>query len=254
MNILVSSKIYSKFFNDILLVQDADINIYTHNIENQLYRLYSKIKPKFLFVNIFELNEEINQFALEYEHECVVFCYCPDQNYSNHNFNINTQTNIVYLCYTDNAIPERRCLTIPKNIVNKPYLSNLMTASKENNIICFMDTINETYKQNIVSLLYPNNKDLRIRLFNDIKLKHPQNLGFAYHQDKLQLLSKNKYVLCNHGFDYYYESIFLGCKPIHIEKMQDNLVNLVNIIDAEEPFDLSNVHDFTIFFKEMVLK
>lgn len=254
MNILLSSRIDSKFFNDIALAQDNDLTIYAHNIENQLYKLYSKIKPKFLFVNIFELNEEINQFAIEYEHECVVFCYCPNTNYYQYDVNFNADAEIVYLCYQDDLIPNRRCLTIPKNIVNKRHLSYLLDQPKDNNIVCFLDGIHTENKQKLISLLYPNNKDFNIRLFNDTNLQHPQNLGIVSHIDKLELLAKNKYVICNQGYEYYYESIFLSCKPIHIEKIGDNLSETINRIEQTKLNDINNIHSFEDFFKEMVMK
>lgn len=250
MNILLSSVINSKFFNDISQVTIPDHKIAIYDIRNNLYKIYSLLRPKSIFINILEISDEIKQFAEEYGHECNIFCFCPKANYSNYNFE--EIPNINYISYRG-YIDNEKCSIIPSNIINKNYLDSIKNENKIDQSICFLDSIDNKNYNTLLSKLYPNKSEFTfsIKIFNDPQFKHPQNLGFINHVDKLELIAKSKYIIVEDDFEYYYEALYLNCQMINIEEIKNN-INLDKISNREVNNLISDVKDYANYISDMV--
>lgn len=251
MNILLSSVVTSKLFNDISDLILDDYTIYGHNIRGNLYRIYSVLKPKILFINLLEINIEIQQFAAEYGHECKIFCLCPRIDYVNNN--INKIPGINYICY-QGYVNENECLTIPSNIINESYLKSIKQDKKPKQAVCFLDHINGHYYDTISNMLYPNKGKVNIKVFNDPEFKHPQNLGYVNHANKLSLIAQSDYVICEKDFEYYYESVYLKCTSMFIEDINNGNIITEKLSSKDRDKMLDNIHDFEQFILNMVNK
>lgn len=251
MNIVLSALYDIKYFNEIETCDLESINVYKIPIKNNLYNIYYKLSPDAIFVHLLEIDEEIKQFAQEFEHDCKVYCYCPyTVNASNYNVENTPHIHYVTHHHIDKLDAQH---SLPKNLVNK---SNLDKISKEKNdqIVCFLDDIaNPSYKENLQHVLYPNKQKYKIKLFNDASFRHPQNLGYVNHKSKLDLLGRSKYVINHQSSDYFFDAQYLGCQAINISDIKTN--NIEDYIDDNSnETDTKNIHEYCEYLTELLIK
>lgn len=79
----------------------------------------------------------------------------------------------------------------------------------------FLD--NETdINDNLTKLLYPNKGKYKIKMFNNPKINHVQNLGFVTENDKNKILNNSQVYICQNKF-YALEATLCGCKVLDTE-------------------------------------
>lgn len=239
MNIILSSLTNCKFFQEISLYQLDGITTYQISIKDNLYSLYYQLKPNYIFVNVFEINHEIVQFAEEFRHDCVVYCYVPFFKYARHNIPNIPHVKYITRDYIDSLDNQK---IIPHNIVNKKYLDSIKQ-EKIDQAVCFLDGVTQRdHKEKLLNILYPHKQNIKIKLFNDKSFQHPQNLGYLNHIDKVNMLARSQYAIIEDGSDYYYDALYLNCSIINIENITTN--SIPNISETTIDNDIEDYYEY----------
>lgn len=210
---LLVQKTDNKFINNIELSNTDFLIKNITAIQNQLYKLfYTDNYTHFIFVASL-LDSEVLQFIDEFGENTKIFIY------NDTNFPIAHIKNIAGVLQKEkDALSQNKIIAIPKLVNNEVFYKNHYT--KNSDIVSFLDNI-DSLPDDLNKFLYPSSK-LRIKLFNNQNIIHPQNLGILSEIDKAELLKKSEYYLALNN-DYVPEAWACGCKVLIVPDL-DSLV------------------------------
>lgn len=196
------------------------------DIKQNIYQLSQKIVPN-IYVFIAE--------KMSYEE--LHFCYNNTKNqiiiYNHNNTNIdNSIKNLDHISILNyNSMP----------ILYNPIRYKQYGYDNDRHIeySYFLDNDKEL-DDTLKKLLLPNDSKLKIKLFNNNNIEHPQNLGFLTEDDKCVILNKTINYICNNMF-YAIEAHLSGCKVL------DTNLNILTI-------DINNYQTYEQFFESILCK
>lgn len=202
----------SKFINNtiISLRQNPNIEVVSYISHKNLYKIYHQTKfNKAIFIAS-RFTSEIAQFVTEFYNKDVQFFMYHDK----------LSLNIIedYSTACSNLVNEKgikNTIYIPELINHYIYKNN--NEDKHKSIACFIDGI-ENIPDSLEQHLYPNSK-IPIRMFNNSKITHHQNLGLLNEYGKANLLNRSEYFLDMNG-NYTEEAIRCGCKVVKLDNIQ----------------------------------
>lgn len=200
---LFTQNLNNKFTNNILYLNDQDIVVSTGNTENILYKIHSKYNFNNYIFNTSLFNNEVAQFIAEYCSTIKIFIFHDQQP----NIDILKEYEKFCINITQDSVEGFDTKIVPKNIVNDITYKNT-SYPKDDSIVFFLDNLNEI-PENIQNLLYPNTK-LKIKLYNNQNIKHPQNIGMISENDKALILNKSSYFISYNEY-YEQEASICGC-------------------------------------------
>jgi hypothetical protein len=93
-----------------------------------------------------------------------------------------------------------------------------------------------------LSKIYPNS-NLKIKLFNNQKIKHPLNVGKLQEKEKAEILNRSEFFLSLDGF-YEVEAFCCGAKVIGIDSIES--LEPQNII-------VENIQSYQNFFRDLLV-
>jgi hypothetical protein len=213
MNILIQQT-NNKFINNISSIELQNYNMYKNTINNNLYKLHYEHKIETVFFVESLLSNEILQYIAEFFQTIRIFIYhdkLPNKEI------IESYKNACIHLVNPNFTKVQYTQVIPLLLNTKLY-NNHNQEQKNNDIICFLDNL-DTLSLDLKNLLYPNTK-LKIKLFNNEKIHHPQNLGILTEKDKAKILKQSKYFLALDE-SYVTEALVSGCEVLDIKELSD---------------------------------
>jgi len=203
--------INNKLFTNLRIIKD-NIQIFNGNLGNNIYQIFYKTKFDSIIIASV-INESIVQFAEEFKDKKV---YIYDQNRSLDQNIIDNNKSIDFILPSNNKTNKQgNRLNINTNMINDQLLQNT-DGSKQNYISCFLDSV-QILPQELNSELYPNSHK-KIKMFNNVKIQHPQNLGIITERERLKILSESEYYL-NLDDQYVIEAAINGCKILSLESL-----------------------------------
>jgi len=212
MKILVQ-KDNNKFVNNLRNIE-TNYRIVVEDLDNQLYQQYYRLKPEIIiFVASKSNTKEVLQFISDNSLETKIFIYHHDEL----DKNLLKLPNVYHLANSKKAKenPDHKIIKLPK-LINEQIFNSLGTENKNEDIVCLIDHINKLPVE-LAQKLYPATK-LKIKLFNNPKIRHHQNLGLLDEKQKSELLKSSKYFLCIDDH-YLYEALACGCEVLLIEDL-----------------------------------
>lgn len=217
MNILVQES-NNKFINNISITQLDNTSIIKSNVYNNLYELHYTYNIDAIVFTESLLNNEIYQYIAEFFQEIKIFIY-HDRLPNNDIIDSykNTCTHLVDKIY--HKTPNTQI--IPTLVNSDLYIGikQNISSNKTHDIVCFIDSVDSLPKK-LQSFLYPNSK-LKIKLFNNSKIAHPQNIGILDEVTKAKILLEAEYFIALND-EYIPEALLSGCSVITIDEL-DNL-------------------------------
>lgn len=212
MNILVQED-NNKFVNNLNNIQ-TNHSIKIENITGQLYQQYYRLQPDIMILIGSKSNtKESLQFISDHAENTKIFIY-HDNDLDKSFLKL---PNVRHLTDSKKAKenPEQKIIKLPK-LINEHLYNNLDTDNKNDDIICFIDHMSKLPLE-LVQKLYPATK-LKIKLFNNPRIRHHQNLGLLDEKQKSELLKRSKYFLCIDDH-YLYEALACGCEILLVEDL-----------------------------------
>lgn len=212
MNILVQED-NNKFVNNLNNIQ-TNHSITIENITGQLYQQYYRIKPQIVILIGSKCNtKESLQFISDHATNTKIFIYHDNEL----DKSLLKLSNVYHLTNSKKAkeSQEQKIIKLP-NLINNHLYNDLDTENKNDDIVCFIDHITKLPVE-LVKKLYPATK-LKIKLFNNPKIRHHQNLGLLNEKQKSELLKRSKYFLCIDDH-YLYEALACGCNVLLVEDL-----------------------------------
>jgi len=212
MKILIQ-KTDNKFVNNLNHTKSNHELIVTE-LDSVLYQTFYKLKPNVVIFMASKCeNKEVNQFILEFQDK--IKCYIYYDNNSHIKSHIKTYKNAYHLTEDKKAKenPDYKIIKLPK-LINDSLFNDSDIADKNEDIVCFIDNITNIDEE-LKLILYPHT-NLKIKLFNNPKIKHHQNLGTINEQQKAKLLKKSKYFLAIDD-TYINEAVSCGCEILSIK-------------------------------------
>lgn len=214
----------NKFINNLTNTKIDNYTIAHGNSSNILYKIQSQHNFDIYFFPVSMLTREIIQFVIEFRHKIKIFLYHDIKG----NQEIMDQYGSLFFHVVENDnYTFSNMAIIPKNLVNTDLYQRYSDLTKDESIIFFLDGLG-FIPPSIEKLLYPNSS-LKIKLFNNELLVHPQNLGRLQEIDKVYVLNKATYFISNDGY-YEFEAATCGCKIIDINNVD---INQAKIIDPK---------------------
>jgi len=202
-----------KFINNIVIsLRRMGHQVVSCPISDDLYRTYYKFKfDHAIFVSSL-FNMEIAQFISEFHSKDIKFFIYHNEK----EINLDILTHFNQACTNLSLIKHKQCIQIP-SLVNDYIYVNTKT-KKRDHISCFIDQL-DNIPEELEEHLYPNSK-LKIRLFNNHRIKHHQNLGMLNEFTKPEILNESEYFL---SIDNYYsnEALNCGCKVISLSELKN---------------------------------
>lgn len=209
------SILLQKFDDKFIRNLQIDNRFYSIDISNNLYENYYKNNfETCVFVKSL-ITPEIFQFIVEFGQKINILVYHdsePDlsfiESYSTH------CKNMVHNKFGNT----KGCIMIPY-LINDNIFFKDDSIEKTDEAICFLDNI-EQLPSSMISFLFPNSCSKKIKMFNNSKIPHYQNLGLVNEQEKSDLLKKYKYYI-NLNDQYLAESMVCGCVVLSPEELVD---------------------------------
>lgn len=245
MNDIILVDVKNNKFITNLLESDLDYLVAGEVISKNIYDLYYKFQFKYLIFNFTSLDNEILQFISEFYGSVKFFVFMDKEIAHNEQNLLDSIKKQVHILnpeyYTNKSVVDKDTILVPNNLVNsKTYYRN--TKNENNKNIClFLDNIEEL-PPNVTEKLYPNSK-LRIRMYNNAKINHYQNLGMVTEKDRAQILNNSEYFLNHNGF-YSVEAAICGCKIIDINNLN---------FETFTTIDTENTITYNQFMKDNII-
>lgn len=207
------TKSNNKFNNNIIAYQQdirfleidyPEINIYKH------YYLHNKDIQKYI-INASKMSEEIISFIQEFNEIIdfiIYFDIISEELYK-------LLSPIIKKSIVDHNIDLQDSIKLPQYIINDILYTDMVPCDKIDQMVYFIDKDTEI-PLGLQSALYPNT-NLKIKMFNSIHVKHPQNLGLINELDKKNILNESS-VYCYSNTDYIAEALVCGCKALDVSE------------------------------------
>lgn len=211
MNILIQN-LDNKFINNIAETKLNEINTYRANIYNNLYAIHYSKNITHIVICASLISNEIQQYIAEFFQSVKIFIY--------HDNGPNQEILDTYKNVCTHLIDEKynikNGVSIPTLVNTELYTSIESNTKKIHEIVCFLDNLKDI-PDKLKFFLYPNSQ-LRIKLFNNSKIKHVQNLGTLTEYDKSKILLQSKYFIPINE-NYIAEAFLSDCVVIDIEEL-----------------------------------
>lgn len=202
-------------------------------INNNLYSVFTKHKPKYCIFSHKYINQEILQFCEDHADDTNIYIYYSD------------------VQFTTQPLPKCKSIghsdaydiIIPNNLahdeaIKKTNISN----NKTNNGIVYYAEYKEV-PSNIQDLLYPNT-NLHLNIFDAPSFYHYQNLGLLSESDRIHILGASQYYLYSDIAQSYINEAILGdCTPISVQNLVDK--SYMHSIAPAKPDCISYTNFFT---------
>lgn len=213
MNNLLVQNCNSKFIQNIINLKIDNVNIIGTSINNNLYKLYYTYGITHCLFKAELLNKEMVDFIKEFSNNGVR-CFI------HHNSPVITTIkefmnyNVIHLSSSDST----DIIAVPNNLINsKMFFNNYQQRS--DSIVCFCEF--SILPEFLSDYLYPKTL-LPIKLFNNSKISHPQNLGLISESDRAKILQTNKYYLALSEDDQYIlEAQHCGAIILQIDQLNN---------------------------------
>ena len=180
-------------------------DIFFSEINNDIYRIYAKINPDvYIFVSENMGYEEIHFCNNITDKKIIVY---------------NTSDNIVNL---PKHIKNINRYTMPL-LYNEQRFFNLQNTNRNIEFSYFLDYDSEIGEK-LSKQIYPNTKK-QILLFNNSKIKHPQNMGTLTEDEKAFVLNDTKNFICN-DMNYAIEAYRCGCRVFDLDLKEIDCNNI----------------------------
>lgn len=209
----------NKFFRNILITNIDGTKTVSSKLDGNIYELFYRYKFDYILLSSKSIDGSILQFAIEYNNRVKIIVYVEhdlDKDF------INTYKSVLKFLINksrNNEFSGTNFYELSDTIINSElyYLLN-DTDSKQDYISCFLDNI-DIIPEKLIDCLWPKTK-LKIRMFNNPKIKHIQNLGSLNELDKSNILKESKYYLDING-SYLKEAILFGCKILTLDTLSN---------------------------------
>jgi hypothetical protein len=120
-------------------------------------------------------------------------------------------------------------IELPRNIINPDLYYNNPNINKKDRTILFLEK-QTSIPNSIENKLYPNQSN--ILMFNNINIKHDQNIGFLSELNRAEILQESSFFVCDSDY-YALEAKLCGCEILDINNLDNNITN---------KYDLDYVH------------
>jgi len=192
-----------KFINNIDSLSENHDIIYV-NINNNIYQIEQKINPDAYILSAEKLTDEELHFCQ----------------------NIKSKKVFVYQQSTEKISIENATFLYDSEL---PVLYNKLRFNNQNvhkdiEYSYFLDN-DSNISEKLSKRLLPN-KSYKIKLFNNSKISHPQNLGLLSENDKSIILNRTQNYICNNMF-YAIEAKLCGCRVLDLD-FNDIDINIDN--------------------------
>jgi len=211
MNKLLIQNLNDKFINNLAYCELDSCSVIATNTKGILYRAYSEHHfTHIVFIDSL-LDIESLQFIEDFASAIQIFIYIDGDS---ENYKLIKQK-IALLSVSKIENTSHKIIKIP-TLVNPNLYHALSSNNKQDHIVSFIEKI-QSLPEDLYDYLYPKNT-LKIKLFNNKDIIHPQNLGLLSEQDKSILLQNTKYYLALND-DYVAEAWACGCEVLTIEDL-----------------------------------
>lgn len=184
----------SKFFRNISNVSIDDYQIINSNINNNLYKLYYTENFGYALFKAELLTAEIIQFIEDFG-KSNVKCFVHHNNISDTVLSQMSRFAATHLSNREGP----GCITVPKNLVNTTMFTN-PNIQRSHGLVCFCEY--PVLPEFLNDYLYPKTK-LPIKLFNNAKIPHYQNLGLISEKNRAKILQTHTHYLALDSEDAY---------------------------------------------------
>lgn len=214
MNILLSDYINHKFIRNLSFSGMDNLKVIHERFNKNIYELYYRYNFKYVIFDANSVDNSIYQFMIEFSNEVKSFIFFHTI-YHDH---LKSDYGSVFRGIFDKHLKEHSTsldIVLPDNYINK-NLYKQTENTKEDYIVSFLEPIS-IIPDELANVLYPKSSH-KIRLFNNPRIGHIQNLGMINEMDKAVLLSKSKAYI-NLDPDYINEALFYNNDIIDIKNL-----------------------------------
>lgn len=199
---IVVQKDDNKFINNLDSVSGHTI-VYT-DFNNDIYKIHQNRHPDLYILIAEKLGHEEIHFCTNVSEAKIVAYHITDQK-----TDIDSIETIKHLY--DKDIP---------TLYNPYRFFNNKQSNRSINASYFLDN-DQQIPDDITKLIYPNSSEYNIKMFNNAKIDHAQNLGFLTEVDKNDVLNDSEFYICENNF-YALEATLCGCKVLNtkLEEIQ----------------------------------
>lgn len=213
----------NKFNKNILCIEDREYNISSIASQPSIYKyLYTNeslqnkedTKSNFFIINSSLINNEISDFIRNFHNIFNIWIFID-----NNSSILDNNLNVKYI--TSKNIENLKSKILPNNIVDKSIYSSLQNIEKINQLVYFFNPQNNVQAvSRLEKYLYPGT-NLKIKLFDNDKFNHPQNLGYLSENDRGLILAQSQFYLCDNTNYYVTEAMLSGCVLINLDDSAD---------------------------------
>jgi hypothetical protein len=218
-----------KFINNLIIsLRQLSTETISANINNTLYKLDYLYKfDAYVFISDLFSNE-IAQFISEYHNKNKTFMlYYPNNSQYTELMDFNRVCKTFHWSAIDNTN-----IVIPENILNTSLFIADKTTTKENFATVFLDQCGNEIPDTLTKYLYPNSQ-LPIKMFNNINIKHKQNLGLLNEFHKANILKKSSFFVDINDY-YSLEAVSCGCSLVSSANVSKNTKTKNFLIDTNK--------------------
>jgi hypothetical protein len=241
MNTILIHRFDNKFFRNLSLVRDENINIVSEQINKNIYELYYKYNFKTIIISANSIDNSILQFAIEYGDSVSICVYIADIDTINTTHYEPYKNFITFIYSKGSDKPNIKSIKIPY-LINEALYSN-KNLEKSKYICCFLDNV-KALSSKLIESLYPNNRSLEygIRMYNNSNIQHHQNLGIIDEVDRSNILKEAEYYLDLDG-EYTIEASIVECKIL-----DENTLSLL----SEKKIEIPQCQSYKDFLRSLV--
>jgi len=215
---LLSTKLDGKEFISVSINNNLYENHYAHNFSGYVF-IRSLFTP------------EIEQFIWEFANSLNIIVYHdsePDLQF------IETYGKITKNIIQNNYDDIANTIKIPSGLINDQIFYADDNIEKIDEAICFLDNTTVLPGQ-LIKKLFPNKAIKKIKLFNNPRIPHYQNLGLLTEKEKGELLRQYKFYI-DINEQYKLEAAISGCSVIGL----DDLDSFSNTFPIPETISLQH--------------
>jgi hypothetical protein len=224
----------TKFINSLADLQQADMQIASANILQNLYKIHYVYNFDTYFFCASLIDNEIHQFITEFAKQKTIIVYHPDK----------VLDNIISVlpdsCRHISHQEHKKTIVIPYLVNSHIFMQYAGSIPRRPDILCFLDNY-ASIPDRLVSLLYPNSR-LPIKVFSKY-IQHPQNLGILNEYEKAKLLNNTQYYL---NLDTQYEVEAAMCGAVVVDIVDEQTIQPI------KPNSLSPYQTYQEFLSELL--
>lgn len=202
-----SNKKFNKniqYYTDIAEVYEINTKAYS------IYKIYYSVNSgiDIFIINLSCITKEVASFINDFKNHKIFIIYIDGTTNIDLLNIIDPDKQLKYI--VDNNI-EFDGIKLPKYIINDKLYRDIHEKTKTDDIVYFLDNVDQL-NDNINNILYPNTK-LKIKMFNNSNISHPQNLGLINETEKKDILLNSGSMIYTDE-SYVCEAIICGCSVI----------------------------------------